>query len=490
METRESAVLEEVDSPSQKIKTHKDTWESGLSLGIVLGVGISIVGAGLFYALSTHQQKTGEPNAVNVIKPALTVTTVAVEQTQVELTLDTTGTVAARDLIPILPQANGLQVKKIPADVQEGNFVRKGQTLAILDDSILQTQINQAKAGIVSDQADMISKQADVISKQASMAANQAAVQQRKAELSQAEISLEEAQKYYQRYHRLAIAGAISHQELDTRYYTVKTAIESVRLARENLHSAIANLSSAQANIGNAQALVNKSKAVVHGSVAKAQELNTQLGQTVVRSPVAGIIAEKLVRVGDVTGIPPQSQVGTTVGGTQKLFSIIKDGKLELQARLPQVQLSEIKVGAGVKVISDADRSVYLQGRVRKIEPLVDEKSREGIVKIDLPPTNLFKVGMFAQGKISLSTSGGIVIPQKALRSQTDGSLIVFTLAGEDLKQGKKVHLRTVHAQKVAAGELVKGDKVVITKGLHLDDRVVVDGAGYLKDGDRVQIAF
>jgi len=490
METRESAVLEEVSSPIPQIESSGRTWESGLSLGIVLGVGITIVGAGLFYALSTHQQKTGEPKAANVIKPALTVTTVPVEQTQVELTLDTTGTVAARDLIPILPQANGLQVKKIPADVQEGNFVRKGQTLAILDDSILQTQINQAKAGIVSDQADMISKQADVISRQASMAANQAAVQQKKAELSQAEISLEEAQKYYQRYHKLAIAGAISHQELDTRYYTVRTAIESVRLARENLHSAIANLSSAQANIGNAQALVNKSKAVVHGSVAKAQELNTQLGQTVVRAPVAGIIAEKLVRVGDVTGIPPQSQVGTTVGGTQKLFSIIKDGKLELQARLPQVQLQQVKVGAGVEITSGTDRSIDLQGRVRTIQPLVDEKSREGIIKIDLPPTTLLKVGMFAQGKIALSTSQGIVIPQKALRSQSDGSLIVFTLTGEDLKQGKKVDLRTVHAQKVAAGELVKGDKVVITKGLNLDDRVVVDGAGYLKDGDRVQIAF
>ena len=223
-------------------------------------------------------------------------------------------------------------------------------------------------------------------------------------------------------------------------------------LSAGKFDSAIANLSSAQANIGNAQALVNKSKAVVHGSVAKAQELNTQLGQTVVRAPVAGIIAEKLVRLGDVTGIPPQSQVGTTVGGTQKLFSIIKDGKLELQARLPQVQLQQVKVGGrGGNYVWYRSQHRFTGKSQNNPTPQSMKKVEKELLKIDLPPTTLLKVGMFAQGKIALSTSGGIVIPQKALQSQSDGSLIVFTLAGEDLKQGKKVDLRTVHAQKVAA---------------------------------------
>ena len=102
-----------------KSSLHGRTWESGLSLGAGFGCRNHYCWSWFILRSSTHPQNAKEPKAANVIKPALTVTTVPVEQTQVELTLDTTGTVAARDLIPILPQANGLQVKKIPADILE-----------------------------------------------------------------------------------------------------------------------------------------------------------------------------------------------------------------------------------------------------------------------------------------------------------------------------------------------------------------------------------
>jgi len=488
MEVTGSDVVEDANAPQKIIHQHNRTWESGLLLGAALGIGITVVGVGVIFLLLSHQQNLGDNKTENPHKPSLTVTIAPVENSRIDLTLETTGTVAARDLIPILPQANGLQIKKIPEDVKEGSFVQKGQVLAILDDSILQTQINQAKADIVSDQADVISKRADVISKQASMASEQASVQQRRADLAQAQARLEEAQKYYQRYHKLANAGAISHQDLDTRYYTMKTSVEAVRLAQENVRGAIANLHIAQANIGNAQALVGKSQSIVHSGVAKAQQLNAQLGQTLVRAPVAGVIAEKLARVGDVTGIPPQTQVVTSIGGTQKLFSIIKDGKLELQARVPEMQLPQVHVGAGVEITSALNQQLHLQGRVREIQPLVNDKRREATVKIDLPPTALLKVGMFAQGKITITTVSGMLVPQKALRSQADGSIVVFTLVAEDLKTGQKVNLKQVHAQKVEVGELVKGDKAVIKSGLHLSDRIVVDGAGFLKDGDYVKV--
>jgi RND family efflux transporter MFP subunit len=319
-------------------------------------------------------------------------------------------------------------------------------------------------------------------------AANVAVVQQRKADLAQAKARLEEAQKNFQRYQQLARSGAISQQELDTRSYTVKSAIESVRLGEENIRSAQANVGSGQANIGNAQAVVNKSKADVRNSAAKVEQLQAQLAQTIVRAPVAGIIAEKLARVGDVTGVPPQTQVGNVVGGTQKLFSIIQNGKLELQAEVPDIQLSQVKVGAGVEITSKLDNRVRLQGRVRDIEPLVNNQSRKVIVKIDLPATNLLKPGMFASAEITTQTTMGMAVPQKAVQSQADGSVIVFTQSGEDLDPDPNVEVREVRAQKVEVGERINSDQVEIKSGLQLGDRVVVDGAGYLKDSDRVRI--
>ncbi|MBC6434036.1 efflux RND transporter periplasmic adaptor subunit [Nostoc sp. HG1] len=214
-------------------------------------------------------------------------------------------------------------------------------------------------------------------------------------------------------------------------------------------------------------------------TAARVQQLQTQLGQTVVRSPVAGVIAEKLARVGDVTGVPPQTQVGTVIGGTQKLFSIIQDEKLELQAKVPEIQLNQVKIGASVQITSDVDQRVRSQGRVREIQPQVNDQRREATVKIDLPPTSLLKPGMFASAAITTNSGMKIVVPQKAVQSQADSSVIVFTLSSGDI----------VRSQKVELGDPANGDKVEIKSGLQLGDRVVVDGAGYLKDGDKVRVA-
>ena len=71
-----------------------------------------------------------------------------------------------------------------------------------------------------------------------------------------------------------------------------------------------------------------------------------------------------------------------------------------------------------------------------------------------------------------------MAVPQKAVQSQADGNVILFTLTKDDI----------VRSQKVEVGEPINTDLVEIKNGLQLGDRVVVDGAGYLKDGDRVRV--
>jgi multidrug efflux pump subunit AcrA (membrane-fusion protein) len=46
----------------------------------------------------------------------------------------------------------------------------------------------------------------------------------------------------------------------------------------------------------------------------------------------------------------------------------------------------------------------------------------------------------------------------------------------------------TVKAQPVKVGEILPGDRVEIKSGLSLGERVVVKGAPFLKDGDRVEV--
>jgi RND family efflux transporter MFP subunit len=478
----------EVELPSEKAseenlsqltnRQQTRTWLMPLGVGTGLGIAIALGGIGIVSQLPAQQQKAIANKATTKANSVMTVTVATVEATRVSRSLNTTGTIAARDLIPVLPQLNGLQIKIIPEDIKEGAYIKQGQVLAILDDSMLQAQISEARAEIESKQADVGSREANKRSQQASVASSEAIVKQRKADLAQAQARLEEATKNFQRYEKLAAAGAISQQELDTRSYTLKTATEAVQVAQENIQSAKANVISAEANTGSATANIDKAKADVRSSAARLRQLQTQLRQTVIRAPIPGIIAEKLARVGDVTGVPPQTQIGTVVGGTQKLFSIIRGGRLELQAQVPEIQLPQVEIGAAVQITSDIDQRVRLQGRVREIQPIVNDKRREATVKIDIPLTDLLKPGMFARAAITTNTALAIAVPQKAVQSQPDGNVILFTLSQNDI----------VRSQKVEVGEPVNTDLLEIKNGLQLGDRIVVDGAAYLKDGDRVRV--
>lgn len=407
--------------PQPPLDKHERTWLVPLLVGTGLGLGLA--GLGVFL-LPRRPQAT--PPAViqpkQAIVPSLSVTVAPVTSTAIARTLNATGTVNARDLIPVLPQATGLQIQQILVD--EGDSVKQGQTVAVLDSSVLRTQIDQAKAEVESKRA---------------------VVRQREAALAQSRATLVEARSNLERYRQLADQGAVSRQEYETRATTATTSIEAVSVA-------LANISSAQAD--------------VRSSIANVQQLQTQLSQTLVRAPASGIIAEKSAQVGDVAN------------GTQKIFSIIQNGALELQAQVPATQLPQVEINVPAIVTYDSDPRVRLQGTVREIAPLVDPQSREATVRISLPPTSLLRPGMFARAAITTATVPGITIPAKAVLPQTDGSATVFVLGANS----------TVQARKVQVGEIVSNGNVEIQNGLEVGDRVVVAGAGYLKDGDKVQV--
>lgn len=495
IEVEEAFEVEDADFEEEQVGRQKRPWLLPLLLGTALGVAIALGGMRLLANRSAGQQNPVATKSAANVAPSMTVTVAPVETARIARTLNAKGTVAARNLIPVLPQTNGLQIKQVL--VKEGDAVKQGQVLAILDDSVLQDQIRQAKADVESKQADVGSQQADLASKQAAVATSQAnvasrqaVVQQRLADVAQAKARLDEATKNLQSYQQLANAGAISKQELLTRTTTLATATEAVRLAEANVRSAEqdvlsaqAAVKSAQANVNIAQANINSAQAAVKSSNAKVEQVRTQQGQTVVRAPVSGLIAEKLVRVGDVTGVPPQAaqngiQNGTTNSAPQRLFSIIGDGSLELQALVAEVELPQVKIGAPAQITSNLDNRVRLQGRVREILPVINQLSRQATVRIDLPSTTLLKPGMFANAVITTATTIGMAAPDKAVLPQPDGSTSVFILSGED----------TVRAVKVERGEPLIGGRVEIKKGVKVGDRVIVDGAGYIKDGDKVRV--
>ena len=419
------SAIDPILHPPTKASSATHGWLSGwrgLLVGIGLGAAITIVGARI-----TAGPRDAAPAATQTAPiPGQSVSIATAATTQVARTIDATGSVAAFDLLPVLAQANGLQIQQVL--VEEGQTVEAGQVIAVLDSSVLAAQRSRAHADVVSAQA---------------------VVQQRQATLKQQRATLAEAESNLRRYQSLVNEGAETRQNLEARFTATATAREAVNVAQ-------ANIASAQADV--------QSKA------AEVQRLETQLSQTVVRAPASGVIAEKLARVGDVTG-------------ATKLFSIIRNGALELQAKVPETLLPQIKLGAAARITSDADRQLKLQGRVREIAPLVDQQTRQATVKISLPPSSRLRSGMFLKSAITVETAQALTVPATAVQPQTDGRSIVYVLEGSE----------TVKAQPVEVGVRQNATdpakaRIEIKSGLNAGDQVVVSGAGYVKDGDRVTV--
>jgi HlyD family secretion protein len=454
-----------------------ESWTGGrgMLLGLGLGVVIALGGTKLF---SNPTAPTSTPSKTS--KSSVAGQSVSVETAQIAGMVQSVpiqGTVQARDWVLVMPKFAGVQVKAIL--VEEGQRVEAGQTIAVLDNTVQQDQVTQVNAQAASSEAQVgtartqrTSAIAQRQSAKAQFISAQTGVKQKQAELNQALAGLAEAESNLRRYKSLAQSGAISQQELESRLTTTLKARESVAVARANISSAEAEVGRAeatvsQANSGIAQANagIERASADLANASARVRELKTQRERaTTVTAPSGGIIAKKTVQVGGLTS-------------DKAMFEIIRNGTLELQAKVPETVLEKVRIGATVQVQSDADKRIKLSGQVREINPVVDAVTRQALLKIDLPTSALLKPGMFLKAALTYGNNQSLTVATESVLSQADGQKLVYVLAGED----------KVRSQIVEVGDPRNG-RIAIKKGLKPGDRVVVDGAGFLKDGDPVTV--
>ena len=395
----------------------------GLLIGLGLGLGLAFVGARVTQRQPAPTAVTPEAEQVS----SASVTTVLSQRAPIRETITASGTVEAFDLLSVAPRASGLQIQSVT--VREGDRVSVGQVLAVLDDSVLQAQVQQAEAQVTSAQAQVV---------------------QAEAQVAEARAQAAEAKEKYDRFASLFSQGAISEEALTERRTQLVTQQQSV---------------------GSSIAAIDSAEATVRSRQAEVTQLNTQLDQTQVLAPDSGVIAKKSATVGDI------ASAGTP------LFKIISGDQLELALTIPQTQLPKVTVGASVQVTSGSDPNLQLQGTVRSIDPTVDAQSRKATVKVGLPGSDRLRPGMFLQAAVITGSRQGVVVPAEALLPQASGGFIVYALNADNTVKAKAVD---VGDRIPAAGSTPA--QIEISSGLRPDTAVVVEGASYLQDGDLVDV--
>jgi multidrug efflux system membrane fusion protein len=352
-----------------------------------------------------------------------------VSQKDVPIEVSVVGNVEAYATIMIIPQVGG-QLQQV--SFSEGDIVKKGQKLFMIDPRPLQAQLEQSTANLARD----------------------------KALLSQAEANLARdiaSEKYARaeagRYGKLFEQGIVSKEQGDQYLTNADTLEQSVLADRAAIESDRAQMSSDQAAIENAK---------------------VQLSYTTIPSPIDGKTGNLTVKQGAVV-----------TANTTNLDTITQIEPIYVTFAVPEAELADVKryMAQGKLMVTARTQTgdAMEHGELTFVDNNVDMTTGTIKLKGTFPNTDRkLWPGQYVNVVLRLTTRPhALVVPNQAVQSGQDGTFVYLVKgSGSD---------RTVTARNVTTGPRVDQD-LVIEKGLEDGDTVVTEGQLRLAPGSRVQV--
>lgn len=263
------------------------------------------------------------------------------------------------------------------------------------------------------------------------------------------------------------IDRSVQRQQQASQAAQVQVAQADARIAQSNLDRALKLVDRgfiSKADVD--QLTATRDAAVARVKVAQATlgQLNAQTARLNIVAPANGLVLERRVEPGQVVS-----------GGSGTLFSIAKDGEMEMLASLDEDDLSKLSVGdTAVVTPTGAPRSYT--GKVWQIAPVIDPQTRQGQARIALNYAPGLRPGGFATATISSGMVDAPMLPESAIQSDSKGSY-VYIVSPKGVVERRDVTVGNVTE---------KG--IVITKGLDGSEKVVLRAGGFLNAGDKVRI--
>ena len=247
--------------------------------------------------------------------------TAAVQRDDLVATISATGTVEPEELIDVGAQVAG-RIIKFGLDtngrtIDYGSEVVQGQVLAEIDQSLYLTEMSQAKAQLAEANAGVKRAEADLVQKKAALA---------------------QAERDWQRAQNLGTSEALAQVSYDA----YKAAYES----------AAAAVTVSEASILQAKASVDQALGVV-------ERADRNLGYTIIRAPVDGVVIDRRVNIG-------QTVVSSL--NAPSLFLIAKDLKrMQVWVAVNEADVGSIRAGQPVSFTADAFPGETFKGEVNKV---------------------------------------------------------------------------------------------------------------------------
>lgn len=320
--------------------------------------------------------------------------------------------------------------------VEEGQKVTKGQVLADLDPTDYRNAYEAALGEAQAAKAGNLKAEAGL----------------RQQELEQARIDFERTKDEYQRLKYL-----YDHQSLPANDYH---KIEAAYLASEQRY----DMARAGTRVEDKQGAAAQSAA----ATAAMQEAKKRLSDCQLRAPISGYIGMR------------QLEVGNTIAPGMPVFSVVDLNPVKVRVGIPEAEIGKIRQGDRAEVSIPSLGGQQFSGRVEAIAAASDPASRTYVSKIAVEnPKLVLRAGMVAEARLVGETKvNAVTIPGSAVVRDERGVTKVYVL---------NVGQNRVYSRRIELGPIM-GDQVAIRNGLNGDDRVVVEGQHYVREGSTVQV--
>ena len=384
---------------------------------------IPVLAAAIASACSAGSAKTKEPASAPA--PIAAAPVAAVEQ-PIARFIRVTGTLMAEEQADVAAETAG---RVVSAPVERGTQVSQGAELIRLSAAETDAQLKEAEANAAQIEArlGLTSGAFDVNAV---------------PEVQNAKASYDLAQNEFGRIKSLLDQRVVSQSEYEQRRTQMEAARQQYEAAKNGASQQFQSLQAARARVS----LARKAFA-----------------DTVVRAPFNGVVAQRLVSVGDYV----------TKG--MKVAIVVRVNPLRAQLTIPEQSVSAVAVGQPVSFEVDAYPNRQFQGRVKYVAPSLQADQRALTVEALVPnPAGELKPGLFATARIEQpARTPGVLVPTTAVHTAS-GTSRVFVVSGDHVEE-----------RIVTTGQSV-GDLVEITKGLKAGERVATKNVAQLVDGTKV----
>ncbi|WP_299484592.1 efflux RND transporter periplasmic adaptor subunit [Acaryochloris sp. IP29b_bin.137] len=363
-----------------KVKKPK-VWVIGLVSAVVL---IGAVGARSWVSQASD-------------KPTLEDLTVKVESKDITLRITASGTITPAKSVNLSPKQAGVLAKLL---VEQGDEVEKGQVIARMDTRDLEGQLIQANAAVAQAKARLSELQAGnraeeiqqararLLRAEAELAriagGNQLeTIAQVQSQVESAKARLKLALTRLNSFEQLYKAGAETRDRRDEAQAEADTARANLVEVQRRLQilrrgSQPAEVLRAKADVAEARQAyelmkkgsrpeaILQAKAAVAEAQGRQRVVMTQVSDTIIRAPFAGIITQKFATEGAF--VTPTTSASSTTSATSTSIVALAQ-KLEVLATVPEIDIGQVRPGQAVEIRADAFPDQVFKGQVRLVSP-------------------------------------------------------------------------------------------------------------------------